>query len=141
MKAEKDDKKEDKSDDALEDDNDELESVKKEGGQRANSNQSDQESESSIDKKDSDGKDACSDSDEHCTSQSSSDSHECQDDFHKELKAQHLQDKFFNRFYYKVDPVEEFTDDIQIADLEKISDDELTQNREDILKERNKKKA
>ena len=46
-----------------------------------------------------------------------------------------------NRFFYKVNPEEEFTDDIMITDLEKISDDELTENREDILKERNKKKA
>jgi len=46
-----------------------------------------------------------------------------------------------SRFFYKVDPQEELNDDIEIADLEKISDDELTESREEILKERNKKKA
>ena len=40
-----------------------------------------------------------------------------------------------------VDPLEELISDIDQEDLERISDDELTENRDDILKERNKKKS
>lgn len=46
-----------------------------------------------------------------------------------------------SRFFYNVDPKEELNNDIEVSVLEKISDDELTESREDILKERNKKKA
>ena len=111
MKAEKDSKKQLERNNSLDEENDEFE-VKKEGGQRINSDGSKSEVESSLDKDDdSEEKEQCTQSDEHCSSQSSEDSEECEDDFHKEMKAQHIQDKFFNRFFYKVDAAEEFKND------------------------------
>lgn len=46
-----------------------------------------------------------------------------------------------SRFYFKVNWQEEFTDDIPVEELERFSEDEMTESREEILKERNKKKA
>jgi hypothetical protein len=49
--------------------------------------------------------------------------------------------KYKSKFFYDVDPIQELKDDIDIEELERISEDEQTENREDILKERNKKKS
>jgi len=46
-----------------------------------------------------------------------------------------------SKFFIDVDPINELGEDIDQADLERISEDELTENREEILKERNKKKS
>mmetsp|Transcript_27101 Transcript_27101/g.41257 ORF Transcript_27101/g.41257 Transcript_27101/m.41257 type:complete len:81 (+) Transcript_27101:193-435(+) len=51
------------------------------------------------------------------------------------------QKQFMSKFFIDVDPINELGEDIDQADLERISEDELTENREEILKERNKKKS
>lgn len=43
-----------------------------------------------------------------------------------------------NKFFFNVDATEELTNDIDIEELEKISDDEHTENRDDLLKQRSK---
>jgi hypothetical protein len=45
------------------------------------------------------------------------------------------------RFYFHEDPFEELENDIDMEELERISDDEKMESREDILKERNKKRS
>lgn len=46
-----------------------------------------------------------------------------------------------SKFFYDVNPIKELTNDIDQDELERISADEQTENRDDILKERNKKKS
>ena len=45
------------------------------------------------------------------------------------------------KFFVDVDEIEELENDIDQAELERISDNEQQERREDILKERNKKKS
>jgi hypothetical protein len=49
--------------------------------------------------------------------------------------------KFMSKIYCDVDPLAELVEDIDPEELERISEDEQTESREDILKERNKKKS
>lgn len=58
----------------------------------------------------------------------------------KKIKRQQ-DDKFMSKFFYNVDAMEELRDDIDIEELEKISDDEKTENRDDLLKQRSKQKS
>jgi Tfp pilus assembly protein PilO len=45
------------------------------------------------------------------------------------------------KFFYNVDAIEEITYDIDNDELERISEDEKTENREDLLKQRSKQKS
>ena len=56
-------------------------------------------------------------------------------------KKMKQKDKFMSKIYCDVDPLAELVEDIDPEELERISEDEQTESREDILKERNKKKS
>jgi hypothetical protein len=56
-------------------------------------------------------------------------------------KKREMNNKYKSKFFFDVEPIKELTNDIEIEELERISADEQTENREDILKERNKKKS
>lgn len=70
---------------------------------------------------------------------SNSDSNENPEANRKLKKQMNKKDK--SKFFYDVDPLKELTNDIDQDELERISADEQTENRDDILKERNKKKS
>ena len=57
----------------------------------------------------------------------------------KEKKMKKQQDeKFMSKFFYNVDAMEEIANDIDQDELERISEDEQTHNRDDLLKARSK---
>ena len=72
------------------------------------------------------------------SSDDDSDSESAEKLSNKKLKQK---DKFMSKIYCDVDPLVELANDIDPEELERISEDEQTESREDILKERNKKKS
>ena len=57
------------------------------------------------------------------------------------LRKQEKRAQFMKKFFVDVDEIEEIENDIDLKELERISDNEQLESREDILKERNKRKS
>ena len=112
--------------------------AKKEGSISKNNDSEDISSHNSFNDKSSQSE--SSDSDIDSSSNDSLENSDESDEIQRQ-KKQLKKQKFMSKFFVEVNSEEEFNNDISDKELEKISEDEQTESREQILKERNKKKS